>query len=106
MKILFVCNQGMYRSRTAEDLFKKEYETQSAGIYSHRNPLNDEKLDWADLVVVMEPHQRKFIGENFPKEYLKKRIICLEIHDVYNYKDEKLVKILKEKITKGLGEKE
>ncbi|MCC7574864.1 phosphotyrosine protein phosphatase [Candidatus Woesearchaeota archaeon] len=90
----------MYRSRTAEDLFKDKHETQSAGIYSYRNQLTKEKLDWADLVIVMEDHQRKFIGENFPKQYLNKKIICLDIKDIYNYDEPKLIKLLKEKIFK------
>ena len=85
---------GMHRSKTGAEIFGGEY----AGIYSNTNPLTKELLEEADVIYVMEPHQRKYIGENFPNEYLTKRIICLEIPDVYNYDDEKLVKILKKKI--------
>ena len=85
---------GMHRSKTAAELFKGTY----AGIYSNRNPVTKELLQEADIVYVMEPHQRKHIADNFPKEYLLKQIICLEIPDIYNYNDKKLIKILKEKI--------
>lgn len=44
MKILFVCNQEKYRSRTAENLFKEKYQTKSAGIHSEENPLTKKKL--------------------------------------------------------------
>lgn len=96
---LFVCNMGMHRSRTGAEIFGGEY----AGVYSIRRPLTKDILAKADVIYVMEPHHSKFIGENFPNEYLTKRIVCLEIPDVYNYGDEKLVKILKEKVSGGDG---
>lgn len=82
---------GMHRSKTAAEIFDGKY----AGIYSHREPLTKELLQEADVVQVMEPHQRKHISDNFPKEYLLKKIICLEIPDLYNYNDPKLKKYLK-----------
>jgi len=98
MKILFVCNIGQNRSRTAEDLFKDKFETKSAGIYSDANPLTQEKLEWADLIVVMEHDQEMFIEEHFPKIYDKKQIVCWEIINFYPYGDERLKEILKEKM--------
>lgn len=98
MKILFICNQGVYRSKTAESLFQDVYDTQSAGIFSVRNPLTKEKMDWADLVVTMEESQRSFIANKFPKEYMQNKILCWNIEDFYNYMQPELVKILKDKI--------
>ncbi|MBD3313534.1 hypothetical protein GF345_03760 [Candidatus Woesearchaeota archaeon] len=46
----------------------------------------------------MEDEQRKKIGELFPKEYLKKRIISLDIPDIYDFNDEKLKKELIDKV--------
>ena len=97
-KILFVCNQGVYRSKTAEDLFKGEYETKSAGIFSVKNPLTKEKLDWADLIITMKESQRGFIAHKFPKEYMQNKILCWEIEDIYNYNDGRLTKILRKKM--------
>ena len=94
MKKLFICNMGMHRSKTAAELFGGKY----AGIYSNRNPVTKELLQEADVVYVMEPHQRKHIGENFPKQYLLKQIICLDIPNIYNHNEPKLVKILKQKV--------
>jgi len=50
----------------------------------------------------MEDWQRKTIGEKFPKEYMKKKIINLDIPDRYYFMDEELVKVLKEKIKRIL----
>ena len=85
---------GMHRSKTAAEVFGGEY----AGIYSNRKELTKELLEEADIVYVMEPHQRKHIADNFPKQYLLKKIICLDIPDIYNYNDKKLIKILKQKV--------
>ena len=96
MKVLFVCNMGMNRSPTAAKLWKEMYndETDYIGIY--RENIKD-KVEKADLIIVMEPHQRKFIGERFPKEYMKKKIICLDIPDLYSKGNIELIKTLKEK---------
>lgn len=96
MKLLFVCNLGQNRSRTAAEIFSDDHETRYRGIYS--NLVTKDDLEWADVVYVMEEHQRKEIGNKYPKEYMKKRIMCLDISDVYNYNNPELIRILKSKI--------
>jgi predicted protein tyrosine phosphatase len=81
MNKLFICNQGEHRSKTAAEMYNGKY----AGIYSEEVPLTQELLEWADIVYVMEEHQRDFIAEHFPKQYMMKKIICLNIPDVYSY---------------------
>ena len=97
MKVLFVCNQNKDRSKTAEELFRNRFETRSAGLYNE-TPLTKEQLIWADIVIVMEDEQRTEISKRFPKEYLQKRIISLDVKDIYGYNQPDLVDILKEKI--------
>ena len=97
MKVLFICNQNENRSRTAEELFKDTFETRSAGLYNE-NPLTEKQLSWADVVVVMEDGQRSEIGKRFPKLYMQKRILSLDIPDVYHYNQPELVNTLKSKI--------
>jgi predicted protein tyrosine phosphatase len=99
MKVLFVCNQNQNRSKTAEKLFKKRFETKSAGLYNQK-PVSEKELSWADVIVVMEDEQRKEIAERFPQVYLKKRIISFGIPDVYHYNQPELLKLLKQKIKK------
>jgi len=97
MKVLFICNQNENRSRTAEEVFKKEFETKSAGLYNEK-PVDEKQLSWADLVVVMEESQRSEIAKRFPKQYMQKRIVSLDIPDIYHYNQPKLVSILRAKI--------
>lgn len=101
MKLLFICNQNENRSKTAEFLFKDRYETKSAGLYNE-HPLKEKDLEWADLVLVMEDDQRREISKRFPKTYLKKKILSLEIPDVYYYNQESLKTILDEKLTQAI----
>ena len=97
MNLLFVCNQNQHRSKTAEEMFSSKYNTQSAGLYTNK-PLSARQLSWADVVIVMEEEQRSEIAKRFPKLYMQKRILSLDIPDVYNYKDPKLIKILQSKV--------
>jgi len=99
MKILFICNQNQNRSKTAEELFKDKFQTKSAGLFNSK-PVNNSQLDWADLIVVMEDEQRKEISQRFPKEYMQKKILSLEIPDIYHYNQPQLIKTLKSKMNK------
>ncbi len=94
MKVLFICNQNQNRSKTAEEIFSKKFQTRSAGLFNEK-PVSKKQLEWADLVVVMEDFQRQEIAERFPEQYIKKQIISLNIPDVYNYKDPSLIDLLK-----------
>ena len=88
---LFICNQGENRSKTAAEILGGNY----AGIYSENNPVTKEKLVEAETIFVFEDEQRKWMGKNFPEEYLKKRIINLDIPDTYYYQQKELVRLLK-----------
>ncbi len=93
MRLLFVCNQNKHRSRTAEDIFKDRFETRSAGLFNDK-PLTEKELLWADVVLVMEDFQRKEIAKRFPKAYMMKRILSLNIPDVYRYGQQELKAVL------------
>lgn len=97
MNILFICNQNQNRSKTAAELFKDRFKTKSAGLYNER-PVTKKKIQWADVIVVMEDSQRAEIGKRFPKQYMQKRILSLNIPDIYHYNQPELKNILKSKI--------
>ncbi len=97
MNILFICNQNQNRSKTAEKLLKSKYNTKSAGLYNEK-PVTKEQINWADTILVMEESQRQEIGKRFPKEYMQKRILSLNIPDVYHYDQPELKTILNENI--------
>ena len=97
MKVLFICNQNENRSKTAEELFKDRFETKSAGLYNEK-PVTEKQLSWADVVVVMEDIQREEVAMRFPKQYMRKRILSLNIPDVYHYNQPELINLLKSRI--------
>jgi len=97
MKVLFVCNQNQNRSKTAEEIFKDKFQTKSAGLYNAK-PVTEKQISWADIVMVMEDEQRSEIAKRFPKQYIKKQIISLNIPDIYNYNNLKLINVLNSKI--------
>ena len=97
MKILFICNQNENRSRTAKELFKGRYETKSAGLFNTK-PVSEKEISWADLIIVMEDRHRSEIAKRFPELYMQKRILSLNIDDVYSYRDIKLIEELNKKM--------
>ncbi len=97
MKVLFICNQNENRSKTAEELFKDRFETKSAGLYN-KKPVTKSQLEWADVIIVMEDLQRKELAKRFPDLYLGKRIISLDVPDIYRYGQDSLKSMLKSKI--------
>ncbi len=97
MNVLFICNQNENRSKTAQNIFKSKFNTKSAGLYNNK-PVTEKQLSWADTIIVMEDEQRSEIAKRFPKQYIRKRILSLDIPDVYNYNDDKLVSVLKSKV--------
>jgi len=97
MRVLFVCNQNENRSKTAEEIFKDRFDTKSAGLFNSK-PITEKQLSWAETVFVMEDVQRSELAKRFPKEYMKKRIISLDIPDIYGYGQQELIDILKSKV--------
>ncbi len=96
MKLLFICNQNKHRSKTAEELFKDKFEVKSAGLYNE-NPVTEQQILWADVIVVMEKIQRTEIVKRFPTQTLQKKIICFDVPDFYGYGQDRLVKLLETK---------
>jgi len=101
MNVLFICNQNQNRSKTAEELFSSKFTTKSAGLYNEQ-PVTEDELSWADIVFVMEPSQRTEIAKRFPKAYIRKRIISLDIPDIYRYNQPELIQVLNSKVSELL----
>jgi len=101
-RILFVCTQNFLRSPTAERVFSEHVhlDVKSAGTDEKATiVLTSELLKWADIVFVMEKRHQNTIRKKFNDIFSTKRIICLSIRDEYDFMDQKLIYILKEKVT-------
>ncbi len=93
MNLLFICNQNKNRSKTAEELFHSHFNTKSAGLYNQK-PVTQKQLAWADIIFVMEDEQRSELAKRFPQLYIQKRILSLNIPDVYSHNEPPLIKAL------------
>lgn len=104
--VLFVCSQNRLRSPTAEQVFADwpGIETASAGLKPEaENPVTPELLEWADLIVVMEPVHKRRLGERFQRWLRDRRVVVLGIPDEYDFMAPELVQLLKQKVSPLLG---
>lgn len=95
--MLFLCSRNRLRSPTAEQVFAAwpHVETDSAGLAADADtPLSVEQLDWAELIMVMEPaHRRRLLMQH--RERLKgKRVVVLGIRDDYDFMQPELIELL------------
>jgi predicted protein tyrosine phosphatase len=102
MNILFICNQGKNRSKTAAELFSGKFQTASAGLYSD-TPVTKSQLSQANVIAVMEEKHRREIAKRFPIIYMQKKILILEIPDIYRRGQPELVQFLKVRISELLS---
>jgi predicted protein tyrosine phosphatase len=105
-RILFVCNMGRIRSRTAAELYASNpgLETRYAGVDRDADRrLSREDLFWADQIFVFEKRQRNIIHKRYPDIYAAKPIECLYVKDEYAYGDPELPFLLPRKLQRYLG---
>jgi predicted protein tyrosine phosphatase len=95
--VLFVCSQNRLRSPTAEQVFARypNIETASAGLNNDaENPLTPELVAWADIIFVMEKVHRTKLQQRFKPHLKRARVICLDIPDDYAFMDPNLIRLL------------
>ena len=82
LRVLFLCSRGRRRSPTAERLFsgRGDLAVASAGLAPDAEEVvTPELLDWADLILVMEPSHRALLQRRFGRHLCRARIACLDI---------------------------
>lgn len=100
IKILFVCTLNQMRSRTAEELYKEDerFIVKSGGVDDEAVvQVNLESLEWADYVVVMEEMHRNWIRSCYPLIYGNKKVLNLDIPDIFYFEQPELVSQVKNK---------
>ena len=99
--ILFLCSQNKLRSPTAESIFCDidGWDVRSAGLNTGAEVyISTEDVEWADIIFVMEQAHKKKLKKKFREQIKNQSIICLGIPDDYDFMDDKLIKILKDKV--------
>jgi len=86
LKVLCICAKGLNRSKyLAEYLRRKGYSTKYGGVeefkesYYKANLIDQKKVDWADIIIVVRKRLIQLSKKKFPK--LKKKIIVLDVTD-------------------------
>ena len=81
-------------------------ETDSAGLSSDADVvLESSQIEWADLIIVMEPRHRALLNRRHGGQLRGKRVVVLGIPDRYPYMDEALVALLEEKCRRWLPDR-
>lgn len=99
-KLLFICSANLNRSPAGERLYAHSpaYEARSCGTSQLAvQEVNEELLAWADIIICMEEHHREFLQHYF-EVARHKRILVLDIPDVYDSDDPQLINLLRKKL--------
>lgn len=105
IRILFICAKNRLRSPTAEHVFSAYpgVETDSAGVnHDAEVAVSIEHLCWADTIAVMERIHAVKLRRGFAHALSGKRVVCLDIPDDYDYMDDALIALLKQRSSRFL----
>jgi predicted protein tyrosine phosphatase len=108
-KVLAVCSAGMLRSPTIAWVLGQKpygYNCRAAG-YVHDYALvkvDDVLLTWADEIVCADFEHYFFVKDRLDELGLQKTILNLELPDIYEYRNPKLVKLIRKAYDKHLTE--
>jgi len=77
MRLLFVCDLGEVRSRTAASFFSDKHMTRYKGV--KENLVEKEDVEWADVIYVFDDTEQVVLAKMFGQLFLTKKTINLEI---------------------------
>lgn len=106
-RVLFVCSRNQWRSPTAEAIYRSHplVEALSAGVSSSaRRRVSAKLLQWADLILVMEPEHKRRLLPQFADLGSDLNIHVLDIPDDYAFMDPELVDLIQERTDAILAE--
>ena len=82
---------------------RADLEVASAGLnHDAEQPLGAERVEWAQLIFVMEKAQRSKLQRKFRPQLRGKRVVCLDIPDEYDYMAPALVSLLQARVPRHL----
>ncbi len=105
MNLLFLCSRNKRRSLTAEKLFDgyQGHRARSAGTEQNaRVKVTPGLLGWADLIFCMEKKHLRRLTEKYPDCIAGKKVVCLYIHDDYQFMDPELQELLESRVCEYL----
>ena len=108
-KVLCVCSAGLLRSPTTAMVLSQEpynYNTRAAGLVESYAliPVDQVLLCWADEIVCMTEEQKEELQKKLKDLNYNKPVICLNIEDSFEYRNPKLIKLIKKNYAEALEE--
>jgi len=99
-RALCVCSAGLLRSPTAAVVLAQEpfnFNTRAAGVASEYAlvPVDEALLEWADLIVCMSGEHADYVSRKQQEDDAP--IFTLGLPDAFEYRDSKLIELIKEK---------
>ena len=104
-KLLFVCSQNRLRSPTAEAVFSEYEGVEAIGAGTNADaetPVSGDLIEWADVIFVMEQTHKNKVSAQYRALLKGKRIVVLDIPDIYECMQPELIQLLKAKVAKIL----
>lgn len=107
-RVLCVCSAGLLRSPTTAFVLSQEpynYNTRAAGVAEDYAlvVVDQVLLEWADEVVCMTKGQEEELNEKLKKFRIKKPVLCLEVPDNFEYRNPKLIEMIKKNYDTALA---
>lgn len=101
MNLLFVCSENRLRSPTAEAVFSQYPGVHAIGAGTNSDsetPVSGDLIEWADVVFVMEKSHQNKLSKKYRELLRHKRLVCLDIPDIYDYMQPELIKLLEARV--------
>jgi predicted protein tyrosine phosphatase len=102
-RLLFICSENRLRSPTAEAVFSEYDGVEAIGAGTNADaetPVSGDLIEWADIVLVMEKVHRNKVSKKYKKLLKDKRVVVLDIPDIYGCMQPELIGLLKAKVSK------
>lgn len=100
-RVLTVCSANMLRSPTIAHVLSAEpynFNTRSAGTAGFALiPVTEDLLLWADEVVCADTEHALWVRNRMIEWSIDKPIVNLQIEDIYEYRNPKLIELIKER---------
>jgi len=103
-KVLTVCSAGLLRSATLQNYLIREYNynVRTCGTNAEYAlvPISEALVTWADEIVVVNKENYDYIAEDLNRLGMLYKCKVLNIPDIYEFNDPRLIEICKEQYEK------
>lgn len=100
-KVICVCSAGLLRSPTIAYVLSQDpwnYNTRACGVHDYALIMIDDVLvTWADEIVVTDNEKENIVKSFLKRLNLSTPVINLKISDEFEYRNEDLIDIIKQK---------